>query len=495
MVFIKRVNNSDGGSATRWGGNDLDNIDKLFDDVDIEAITGKPVRINTKWEFRDGELYQWNTANSFKYRLRPGTLGANVDVFLPNLSANGTLVAAGGANDWGSALQTFRHNFLVLRNPANTASYTVNTSAIIANRNISIPLLTTDDFFVFRDFIEELKNKTFHINLNTIKHSTTNAQGDIYKYDTTSGKLIRVARGTAGQVLKVNAGGTDIEWGTDATGGGGAADADKVKVYEAGVQVGTVARELNFNGTDFNVTENAGADSFDISLASPGGGGSGTNFYDELKTSSGFKYGTYTGDPNLSGYGTLASLHGFDVQGSAYFNSTFGTASSWTISGASAVGWATWFPVTQLQLNPDLTIAFMVDHSGDNAGNRFYAGFASTDAVTLDSSFLDDLSGFLLFKHSDDSFWQIAHNNGSGTMVESGSVLSADSTFHTIRLVGDPSVPRFQYSIDGGALTAITSEIPSTTAQLHVVFNGSDNDTTTREQRCFWAKMKQKERP
>ena len=48
--------------------------------------------------------------------------------------------------------------------------------------------------------------------------STSIALGDILKSDGTDFK--RLARGSANQVLKVNSGGTDIEWGTDDTGGG-----------------------------------------------------------------------------------------------------------------------------------------------------------------------------------------------------------------------------------------------------------------------------------
>lgn len=270
MVFIKRVNNSDTGDATHWGGDHLDNIDKFLDDTDIEGITGKPAKINTKVEIRNGKLYYWNAANTFKYNITSGVLGANVNLELPDLSANGKLVAAGGPNDWGTALQTFRDQNIAFRNPANSLSYIWVTSAITANRNITLPLLLSNDTFVFNNHAAELITKTLHFDLNTFKHSTTNAQGDIYKYDSVTGKLIRVPRGTADQVWKVNAAGTDAGYETLAAGGG---SADKVKVYEGGTLIGAVARKLNFSATDFNVTEDALNDELDISLAAGGGGG------------------------------------------------------------------------------------------------------------------------------------------------------------------------------------------------------------------------------
>jgi hypothetical protein len=56
--------------------------------------------------------------------------------------------------------------------------------------------------------------KTYNIDTNTLKHSSTNAQGDILAYDTTASKYIRIPRGTANQALRVNSGGTDITWTT-----------------------------------------------------------------------------------------------------------------------------------------------------------------------------------------------------------------------------------------------------------------------------------------
>ena len=70
---------------------------------------------------------------------------------------------------------------------------------------------------------------------------------------------------TDGLVLTYNA--TSGNW--EATAAGSGSDV-KTNVYEADVQVGTVARAINFDGTDFNVTEEAGPGYFTITLASAG---------------------------------------------------------------------------------------------------------------------------------------------------------------------------------------------------------------------------------
>lgn len=57
--------------------------------------------------------------------------------------------------------------------------------------------------------------KTYNIDTNTVKHSTTNAQGDLLAYDTTAVKYIRIPRGTNGQYLKATA--TDVAWSAGPT--------------------------------------------------------------------------------------------------------------------------------------------------------------------------------------------------------------------------------------------------------------------------------------
>lgn len=83
---------------------------------------------------------------------------------------------------------------------------------------------------------ETVSNKTVNIDTNTIKHSTTNATGDIMRYDAASGKYTRLAKGTALQVLQVNTAGTDLEYGTPASGGGGGGEANTASnVGSAGI--------------------------------------------------------------------------------------------------------------------------------------------------------------------------------------------------------------------------------------------------------------------
>ena len=89
---------------------------------------------------------------------------------------------------------------------------------------------------------ETLSNKTINIDTNIVKHSTTNAQGDIVRYDSGTGRYARIAKGTANQVLAVNAAGTDLEYQTPSGGGGGGEANTASNVGSAGI--GTFYQKL-----------------------------------------------------------------------------------------------------------------------------------------------------------------------------------------------------------------------------------------------------------
>lgn len=109
----------------------------------------------------------------------------------------------------------FRSGKLRLRNPANTFSYITNASAITGNINITEPLLGAPDVRLYEANTAAITNKILTANLNTIT-DTGSAVGDILKHNGT--RFVKLARGSANNLLKVNAAGTDLEWGTSAAG-------------------------------------------------------------------------------------------------------------------------------------------------------------------------------------------------------------------------------------------------------------------------------------
>jgi hypothetical protein len=102
-----------------------------------------------------------------------------------------------------------------LNNPGNTFKYVVTPAAIAADRTLTLPLLASNDTAVCEAFAQSLTNKTIVAASNTIT-DTSAATGDILRHNGT--RFVRLARGTANQVLQTNAGATDIAWATVAAG-------------------------------------------------------------------------------------------------------------------------------------------------------------------------------------------------------------------------------------------------------------------------------------
>lgn len=111
----------------------------------------------------------------------PSAGGAAVPAFRTLVKADqfSTTVYTDQANTFGDFSQVFRSSRLQLTNPANTQNYTFVGSAIAAGRNITIPLLTADDTFVFANFIQTLTNKTLdNTNAVTLKDTLFVLQDD-----------------------------------------------------------------------------------------------------------------------------------------------------------------------------------------------------------------------------------------------------------------------------------------------------------------------------
>lgn len=164
---------------------------KLISSVNADSVLSKTVAQNlfNTYGAQSGSLYYNYQAN--KWRITEDSAGVLVWRDLVSgsgggggtgtvngannglhLSTDGTEVRFGGtlANDTlitGSAVLTFSNTntqfnsgTLGLRNPGNTFRYNFLGSAIVANRDITIPLLTGNDTFTFNSFAATLTNKT-----------------------------------------------------------------------------------------------------------------------------------------------------------------------------------------------------------------------------------------------------------------------------------------------------------------------------------------------
>lgn len=109
-----------------------------------------------------------------------------------------------------TAAQTFNDTKFLLRNPTNTYSATIKAGAQTGNRAITFPVTSGDDTVELTTTASSPTNKTIGVDTNTIKHSTTNASGDILLGNGT--QFVRTARGSANQVLAVASDGNSVAW-------------------------------------------------------------------------------------------------------------------------------------------------------------------------------------------------------------------------------------------------------------------------------------------
>ena len=117
MTFIKKVINSDSGTADLVGGDNWDTLDDYFDDV----ATGLTAKINSNTVFRSGVFKMRNPANSFNYQFVAGAISADRILNWPVTTATDTLAVLGLA-------QTFSDTQDIRKDATNLLYLTRNTT-------------------------------------------------------------------------------------------------------------------------------------------------------------------------------------------------------------------------------------------------------------------------------------------------------------------------------------------------------------------------------
>lgn len=131
---------------------DIDNADiaagagiatsKLADAANFVLIDQSNAYDANNQDFRSGNLRLANPLNTFHYAFVAAAIVADRMINLPLLAATDTLAVLALAQNFITGRKDFFDSILGIRNPADTFSYIFRSSAIIANRNITLPLLT-----------------------------------------------------------------------------------------------------------------------------------------------------------------------------------------------------------------------------------------------------------------------------------------------------------------------------------------------------------------
>jgi hypothetical protein len=199
LVYQKIVNaNIDPAAAIGWT-----KVDKTGSKLSDLADTNLPTPTN-------GQVPTWDTSTSkWKNQTPPGSSTGEA-----NTASN---QGAGGVGVWNAKVGVdlqFK-NINAGSNKITVTNDTVNKEVDIDVAQANLTLSSLGGSITDAQYPNTPSGKTYNINTNTLKHSTTNAQGDILAYDTTSTKYIRIPRGTNGQVLQSTA--SDVAWTTPAS--------------------------------------------------------------------------------------------------------------------------------------------------------------------------------------------------------------------------------------------------------------------------------------
>ena len=238
MVNFKTVNNSDAGTSTKHGGNDVDRYSQIYNGLpDIAPY----LDLNTPLRIRSGRLELRNAANSFSYTIVGAALTANWNLMLPLLTGHDTL--------------------MVLNHPQEMTNKIIsglsNTIEDIPPTALPVELVYDDEPNTFSDIntFSVVQNFDSHVQVKAITEPASPATGFAFLYFDSADNKYKIKK-SDGSVI-------DLE----AIGAGAATD-ERVMIREAGAIVGTQSRKLNLTViTDFDVSEDAANDAINLKIA------------------------------------------------------------------------------------------------------------------------------------------------------------------------------------------------------------------------------------
>ena len=222
---FKEVTIANPGTSTKYGSDDLLQVMQIFNG---KTVTGRQIRILNPFQFID-----------------------HVEIKAP-----ATLPAY-------PTLATVRH---IVVDPADNHLKIQKTGGTM----IDLDSLISNTWNASAG--ETLTNKTVQVDLNTVSHSTTNTAGDLLKNNGT--KYNRFNKGGALQLLRVNSGGTDLEWADPSLVAGGGETNTASNVGTAGVGVFKQKTGVNFElkkihaaSANISVVDNVASNMIDLDVS------------------------------------------------------------------------------------------------------------------------------------------------------------------------------------------------------------------------------------
>lgn len=383
------------------------------------------------------------------------TNGSGTDIVWATPAGGGN-VSTGAANTYTSGFdQLFQSGNLDLRNPGNTASYSFVASAIAADRNVTLPLLTGNDTFVMEAFAQPLTNKTIAAGSNTI---TGIADANISTHTTT--KISTTSKSLLNSAIVYND--QPNNFGVN---------------YEDRAQTTTPADPPTGTRRLFVDSANNAHLSVRTSLGSTVDLENGW-LPDLIR--SGNSWGLWSGGAKggtgmFSACAYLLSANTNTFQGTVSgddvtteFNTAATTGSQAGFLGTSTATTGGYFSCRSQ--NPRFKCKWYIDAT---ANKRFAFGFLGANTVPASDTFLATAIPGFIFRWSQgtDTNLQLLRNTNSGTATQTDTGLAiAANTNVTIEIVGDNTNSRWGYALNEGSFTYFTTAIPAASQSLNFAF-------------------------
>lgn len=134
----KILNKSSPGDASTFGADDIDKINALLTGTDQTSTD--PVDINTQWTFRSSKTRHANPANTFYYTFVGSAIGADRNLTLPLLTGDDVVVAEAHTQTLTNKTMAFGSNtFTGFVTPSSTDTFTNKTISGSNNTLTNLP--------------------------------------------------------------------------------------------------------------------------------------------------------------------------------------------------------------------------------------------------------------------------------------------------------------------------------------------------------------------
>jgi hypothetical protein len=196
------------------------------------------------------------------------------------------------------------------------------------------------------------------------------------------------------------------------------------------------------------------------------------------------KVGVWYGGPAAGGafFGLLGNIGVTGTPGTTATTADgAGTSYATGTTPGNNAGWLQSRSMVTRALNPYFAFRFKLSAADATPTQRVYIGWQVSVTAPGGDDPLNATQGFLFGQATTtNNNWVIMRNDGvSGTVIASTGT-AFNTSVHTIELVGDATNSRFGYSLDGGAFTYYTTDIPLADQALTYVAHIETSDTVDK---------------